>query len=283
MAPSLTAEPLGLVADVVELLPGPLLVLDADGTVVLANAAARRLCVRPPLGLGLTACGLLPPCAATVGARSDASQWCGPVGARRLYGWTDTPLPDGRLMVTGVDHTARHEAAEGLRTAATTDALTGLPNRAALLATLTEALAGTDPVTVLFADLDGFKAVNDSHGHAAGDLLLQAVAARLTRGVRRGDLVARLGGDEFVVVSPGLSPEDGSRLVRRLVANVAQPLVLPQGLFTVGVSIGLAVGRPGSPVEDLLVQADGQMYRQKSWRPSRTGIPAQRGAERPAS
>ena len=269
------APPSGVPAEVltavVELAPGPLLVLDRDGTVLLANAAARTLAGRDPVGTTLPRAGLLAADAEPAGARQDASQWTGPTGRRRLHGWTDTLLPDGRLLVTAVDHTVRHHDVEGLRTAATTDALTGLPNRAALLQALREALAAGGPVTVLFADLDGFKAVNDGHGHAVGDLLLQTVATRLQRSVRGDDLVARLGGDEFVVVSRGLSAADGTRLVRRLVANVAQPLVLPQGVFTIGVSIGLAVGEPGSAPESLLAHADGEMYRAKSWRPGRTG------------
>ena len=266
-----TDVPADVLAAVVELAPGPLLVLDRNGRVVLANAAARTLAGRDPVGATLRAAGLLSQDAEPARARQDASQWTGPPGRRRLHGWTDTLLPDGRLLVTAVDHTVRHHDVEGLRTAATTDPLTGLPNRAALLHALREALAAGAPVTVLFADLDGFKAVNDGHGHAVGDLLLQTVATRLQRSVRGGDLVARLGGDEFVVVSRGLPAADGSRLVRRLVANVAQPMVLPQGVFTIGVSIGMAVGEPGSAPEDLLAHADGEMYRAKSWRPGRTG------------
>lgn len=270
-ASAVVVLPADVLAAVVELAPGPLLVLDHDGTVLLANAAARALAAGDPVGATLHATGLLPPDAEPAGARHDDSRWTGPPGRRRLHGWTDTRLPDGRLLVTAVDHTVRHHDVEGLRTAATTDPLTGLPNRTALLRALKEALEEGGPVTVLFADLDGFKAVNDSHGHAVGDLLLQTVATRLQRSVRVGDLVARLGGDEFVVVSRGLSAADGTRLVRRLVANVAQPLVLPQGVFTIGVSIGMAVGEPGSAPGALLAHADGEMYREKSWRPGRTG------------
>ncbi len=242
-------------------LPDPVLLLDRAGTIAWANAAARRLASRPLVGRSLQECDLLTD-PSELGLRTDAPRWAG----GRLHGWTDTPLAGGRLLVTGTDHTQRHEASEDLRVAAATDPLTGLPNRAGLLATLERALQGEQSVVVLFCDLDGFKAVNDEHGHATGDALLRAVADRLAQGVRGGDVVGRLGGDEFVVISPGLSPEDAPRMVQRLVANVAQPLVLPEGVFCVGVSIGLAAGRPGTDVSDLLAQADGEMYRRKSWR-----------------
>ena len=242
-------------------LPGPVLLLDAAGRVVWANPAAVHLASQRPVGRRLESCGLLADPSA-LGRRTDAPGWTG----GRLLGWTDTPLPDGRLLVTGTDHTVRHEASEDLRIAAVTDPLTGLPNRAGLLAALERSLEGDQPVVVLFCDLDGFKAVNDDHGHATGDLLLRAVADRLVKGVRGGDVVGRLGGDEFVVISPGLDPEHAPRMVHRLVANVAQPLVLAEGVFCVGVSIGLAVGQPGTEVTTLLAQADGEMYRRKSWR-----------------
>ncbi len=251
-----------LAVQVLAAMPGPVLLLDPAGVVTYANPAARRLAARPPLGLRLHDCDLLGAEPTELGRRTDAPRWTG----GRLHGWTDTPLPGGRLLVTGTDHTQRHEASEDLRVAAATDALTGLPNRAGLLATLERALQGDQPVIVLFCDLDGFKAVNDVHGHATGDVLLRAVADRLTKGVRDGDVVGRLGGDEFVVVSPGLSAEDAPRMVQRLVANVAQPLVLLEGVFCVGVSIGVAAGQPGTDVEALLAHADGEMYRRKSWR-----------------
>ena len=265
-APAPAQDPLDpeLAVLVLAALPGPVLLLDRDRVVTWANPAARALATRPPVGLRLQQCGLLDGEASEPGRRTDAPGWSG----GRLHGWTDVLLPGGQLLVTGTDHTRRHEATEDLRVAAVTDALTGLPNRAGLLATLERALQGEEPVVVLFCDLDGFKTVNDGHGHATGDALLRSVADRLAQGVRAGDTVGRLGGDEFVVVSPGLSTEDAPRLVQRLVANVAQPLVMHDGVFSVGVSIGLAVGEPGTDVEVLLAQADGEMYRRKSWRVS---------------
>ena len=270
----------GTADELLEALPSAVLLLDDQGTVVFANAVARGLASSPPVGRGLDECGLLATACGALGTRTDVPAWTGhraslvehrsTTRGSRLLGWTDTPLPGGRLLVTAVDHTERHQASEALRAAASTDALTGLPNRAGLLHFLEQELKGDLPVVVLFCDLDGFKAVNDLHGHATGDRLLEAVAGRLERGVRSGDFVARLGGDEFVAVAPGLSSADGPRMVKRLVANVAQPLVLPEGVFCVGISIGLAIGHPGTPVDELLARADGEMYRSKSWRPGST-------------
>ena len=261
---------------VLDALPVLVLVVDGDGTVLQANAAARAAADLPPVGLTLEECGLAAATrapVARVGGRADRGEWIGAEGARRLIGWTDTRIGDDHYVVTGVDLTERHRSESAWRSAATTDALTGLPNRTALLEVLTEALNGPSEVLVLFCDLDGFKAINDTHGHAMGDALLKAVAGRLRRGVRNTDSVARLGGDEFVAVCPGMNERQGGRLARRLVANVAQPLVLPVGLVTVGLSVGLAVGAPGSDAAALLEAADGEMYREKSFR-SRNGTSA---------
>ena len=106
--------------------------------------------------------------------------------------------------------------------------------------------------------------------------------AACSAGCARGDLVAGSAATSSSSVSPGLAPAAASRLVRRLVQDVAQPLVLPQGLFTVGVSIGLAVSGTGTTAKGLLArQADGEMYREKSCRPGR-GVPAPRTSGSPA-
>lgn len=114
---------------------------------------------------------------------------------------------------------------------------------------------------MLFCDLDSFKAVNDGEGQAAGDVVLRAVTQWLRRAVRTDDVVARFDGDEFVVLTRGMDGEGGDLLVKRLVRNVAQPIVAAPNLFTVGVTVGLAVGRAGISVEEVLQQADGEMYR----------------------
>ncbi|GMA86871.1 hypothetical protein GCM10025868_21210 [Angustibacter aerolatus] len=114
---------------------------------------------------------------------------------------------------------------------------------------------------LLFCDLDGFKGVNDTFGHQAGDRLLVAVAERLRLAVRSTDTPARYGGDEFVVVCDGLTrPEDAEVLARRLLASVPGEYDLPGGVATIGVSIGVAVADTPVPAADLLRAADTNMY-----------------------
>ncbi|WP_309225286.1 GGDEF domain-containing protein [Quadrisphaera sp. INWT6] len=175
------------------------------------------------------------------------------------------------------DVTEAHAAAEELRRAALHDPLTGLPNRALLAERLRAALAedAPDGVTVVFIDLDGFKPVNDTHGHAAGDLLLREVAARLREVVREEDVVARLGGDEFAIVCPGLLEADATGLVERLQAAVARPVRLASGAdVRVSASTGTATSSPGDDAERLLDEADHRMYAAKRRRPGARGTGA---------
>jgi diguanylate cyclase (GGDEF)-like protein len=153
---------------------------------------------------------------------------------------------------------------------ATHDALTGLPNRTLILdrieQTLTRARSKQEPVAVLFVDLDNFKAINDSLGHACGDELLCAVAERLEGVIRETDALGRLGGDEFVVVADGLSLAAGPELIaERLLEAFREPFALCEaGETTVHAkaSIGIATGvRPSA--EELLRDADIAMYRAK--------------------
>ncbi|MGK5682521.1 diguanylate cyclase domain-containing protein [Actinoplanes sp. URMC 104] len=148
---------------------------------------------------------------------------------------------------------------------ATHDPLTGLPNRARL-ATHAESLTGR-ALAVLALDLNGFKAVNDSLGHAAGDELLRAVGSRLHAALRAGDdLAGRIGGDEFVVVLADAGPDEASALAERLRAAICAPVVIGGDPVTVGVSIGVAVREAGSPagLGALSHEADAAMYRDKA-------------------
>ncbi|GAA4606371.1 hypothetical protein GCM10023107_76110 [Actinoplanes octamycinicus] len=142
------------------------------------------------------------------------------------------------------------------------DPLTGLANRTVLTAELDR--VGSGPVAVLYLDLDGFKAVNDRHGHEAGDLVLTTVAERLSGAVRGTDLVVRLGGDEFVLLCPGLPEPDAIRLAERIVGDVARPIRFGSATLDVGASVGIAAyGRGEAAGDDLVRTADQAMYEAK--------------------
>jgi diguanylate cyclase (GGDEF)-like protein len=158
---------------------------------------------------------------------------------------------------------------EETRRQARTDALTGLGNRRGLQEAVDRASRAVPfrPFAVVLADLDGFKAVNDEHGHAAGDQVLIVVAERLRRAVRPDDLVARLGGDEFLVLSAAAGGlVTAGALSRRLVEIISQPIALAGtgSAVTVGASIGVALLEEGSDAEAILRQADHAMYAAKS-------------------
>ena len=157
----------------------------------------------------------------------------------------------------------RVAAERRLRQLAFTDELTGVPNRAAYQQHA-DALAGTDvAVTVCFLDLDGFKAVNDTYGHDAGDRLLHEVAQRIAAGLPEGGFF-RIGGDEFVVVAVGLDEVGSAELVRRLRELIARPAAMREGEIVVAASIGVARGPAGGGIDRLLREADADMYRIKA-------------------
>jgi diguanylate cyclase (GGDEF)-like protein len=176
----------------------------------------------------------------------------------RLRGIGDqasTALQKARLL-----ETVRHQA--------THDALTGLPNRVLFLDLLEEALEGDRPaghLAVLFCDLDRFKAVNDTLGHAAGDELLRQVAARLRAAVRPGDTVGRLSGDEFAIILPGLvDGGDAERLADRVIGCFDEPFRLEGREMHAGTSVGVAVHTSaGTTADELIRAADTAMYLHK--------------------
>ena len=149
------------------------------------------------------------------------------------------------------------------------DGLTSLPNRSFFHERLDHALTQAEPslksVAVLYLDLDGFKTINDAHGHDAGDELLRIVAARLARALRSRDMVGRLGGDEFACLLGGPpSRAQLSQLARKLFLAVSSPLQIDKLRLTVRPSIGIATSpTDGDTAQALIKHADAAMYRAK--------------------
>lgn len=180
-----------------------------------------------------------------------------------------TRLPDGGFVQTLTDISGRRRAEAKVLQLARHDALTGLTNRAVIRQQLEEAagLSATGrSFAVLMIDLDRFKPVNDTHGHAVGDLLLKLVAERLRNTVRTGDVVGRLGGDEFAVIQMGATQTDQAEaLASRLTRALCQPYSIDGQTITIGASIGIAMapshGRTG---QELLAAADLALYAVKA-------------------
>ncbi|GAB2906557.1 hypothetical protein GCM10027047_00940 [Rhodococcus aerolatus] len=176
------------------------------------------------------------------------------------------------LVMHVEDETAHHALAEQLRLASLHDPLTRLPNRTLFLERLahgaTRHRRTGSPLSVLFCDVDDFAAVNNRHGHHAGDAVLVAVADRLRETVRPGDTVARLGGDELAVIAEGADAARARIIAQRVAAVLATPVSLDDRAIEVTVSIGSATSDgPVPDPADLLREADGAMYRAKLGRP----------------
>ena len=177
-------------------------------------------------------------------------------------------LADGSMIGIAIDVSARHRSEERLAHLAFHDPLTGLPNRATVEEQLERELAravredGT--VAVLYVDLDQFKLVNDSLGHAAGDRVLVEVADRIRALTRGGDLLARMGGDEFLLLCPGLAAAESGATASRILDSLNASLVIDGAEFQVGASIGIAVGpHDGRTAAELFKRADAAMYQAK--------------------
>jgi diguanylate cyclase (GGDEF)-like protein len=184
--------------------------------------------------------------------------------------WLREAPSDGRRIIDGVvtDITSRKVAELGLRRLAHSDSLTGLANRLHLANRIDDAVTqlhpGSTGIALLLLDLDGFKAVNDSFGHAIGDELLTMVARRLRGSLRPTDVGARLGGDEFAVLLEGVDHEQALAAAHRVLAAVSAPFVLSRSTVAISASIGLVHATDARGSQDLMRDADVAMYRAKA-------------------
>ncbi|WP_024588891.1 GGDEF domain-containing protein [Aliihoeflea sp. 2WW] len=169
-----------------------------------------------------------------------------------------------RIFGMKQDITAEKRAVDRLRHLAAFDEMTGLANRAQFQERLTERAEAGALAALLLIDLDGFKQVNDGHGHMAGDACLREAAARLQVTCAAADLVARIGGDEFaVLVGAGANLETIAELARAITSSMAEPFRLDGCSHALGASVGIALAAGAAPA-DLFVSADTALYAAKS-------------------
>lgn len=185
----------------------------------------------------------------------------------RIIATTTRALIGGGWVMTFEDITDRRRFEDRMMHMAHHDALTGLPNRAALLEKLDDTFSNTvsGACALLYIDLDRFKPVNDTLGHAAGDRILKEVALRLRQAVRMQDVVGRIGGDEFVVLCAGRTGRAlAQRFAERILVELSRPFCLDDMKITIGGSIGIAISqRDGIEPEILLRNADLALYEAK--------------------
>lgn len=233
-------------------------------------------------------------------APAEYAAWRNRIGVANQVVNTEVTLPDGRVhaihheptldggwVATFEDITARRQAEADIRHMAHHDALTGLPNRARFIKHLQQTLARLHGngsledhraarvpdhwmIAVLFFDLDRFKGVNDTLGHAAGDRLLQLVAERAGRCLRGGDMLARFGGDEFAMLldETVTGSEEAAEVAQRVISAVSAPYMLDGHEAAIGASVGIVLctrdDGDDATATTLLRQADVALYRAKT-------------------
>lgn len=212
--------------------------------------------------------------AVTTVLETDDATWRGDVRLTTGTGlrWVEMAMArladqeESVVTVQIVDVTEQRTSERRLRELALHDALTGLPNRTLLDDRVTRTLEDrrVGRGALLFCDLDDFKEVNDSAGHAAGDAVLVEVARRLLAVVRPGDTVCRLGGDEFVVFCPGAGVSEALPIAERVVAALSHPVEVAGTAHAVRVSVGLTDVAAGSTFDAALREADQAMYVSKA-------------------
>lgn len=265
-------------AGVLDDTPDGLLTFDSNGMLLSINSAARRLC-----GLDITdkpgdytLSAIFGPAAEAVLAAARTKQHARVqaticrVGMERRFELAVNAMPteQGSIGIAAVrDVTEQQAQIDALNRIATRDALTGVLNRRAFEEVIQAACAGgAVQCALLVCDLDGFKAVNDTFGHQAGDTLLREIANRMIQEAGPNAVVARLGGDEFAVLVPQASEILAAMTAQRLVAAVLQPIRIGVRNATVGVSIGIALSSACAEPQALFDSADEAMYRAKRGR-----------------
>lgn len=171
-------------------------------------------------------------------------------------------LPFIGLIMAAMRH--QQTLQEKLTHLASTDMLTGLPNRRAFLARTTEVTRGGQTGALMLLDADHFKKINDTYGHAVGDKCLAAIAVRLCDNLRPGDLVGRLGGEEFSIFLPGVSVAQALMVGDRLCKSIAVPKDGMEQDIQITLSIGAVLCDNRTPFDKLMAKADAALYRAKA-------------------
>jgi diguanylate cyclase (GGDEF)-like protein len=178
------------------------------------------------------------------------------------------PLSDGGFITTYLDVTEERKGQRALAFLALHDPVSDLPNRAALMETLPtrlKKLKSSEKGALLFLDLNGFKTINDTYGHAVGDILLRLAGNRLRRAIRETDFVCRYGGDEFVIVQADVvNRSDVEAVANRVTQAIAEDYEINGLMVNVSVSIGICIfPEHAHLVDDIILKADQAMYRCK--------------------
>jgi diguanylate cyclase (GGDEF)-like protein/PAS domain S-box-containing protein len=260
---------------------------DSKGRLVICNEPYARIyhlpveLLRPGTHIEAILAHLFDAGMATGGTKDEYIGWRREIIARREYGknihefagrtimMQHHPMKDGGWVSTHEDITEQRQNEARIRHLARHDALTDLPNRVQFLEEMVEtegALKRGEKAAVLYIDLDHFKAVNDTLGHAIGDELIKQAAVRLWGTTRETDILARLGGDEFaLLVRPIQTEADAARVADRIIKAIAAPFKISGHQIDIGVSVGIAIGpTDGEATDTLIKNADLALYKAKS-------------------